>query len=50
MLTARDTTLDKVHSLNHGADDYMTKPFDIGELLAVTRRDQIEITGLRNST
>jgi DNA-binding response OmpR family regulator len=34
MLTARDTTLDKVHSLNHGADDYMTKPFDIDELLA----------------
>ena len=34
MLTARDTTLDKVHSLNHGADDYLTKPFDIEELLA----------------
>ena len=34
MLTARDTTLDKVHSLNHGADDYITKPFDIDELLA----------------
>lgn len=34
MLTARDATLDKVHSLNHGADDYLTKPFDIEELLA----------------
>ncbi|MEW6637201.1 MAG: response regulator transcription factor [Actinomycetota bacterium] len=34
MLTARDTTLDKVHSLNHGADDYLTKPFDIEELVA----------------
>lgn len=34
MLTARDTVLDKVHSLNHGADDYLTKPFDIEELFA----------------
>jgi DNA-binding response OmpR family regulator len=34
MLTARDTTLDKVHSLNQGADDYLTKPFDIEELIA----------------
>jgi len=34
MLTARDATLDKVHSLNHGADDYLTKPFDIEELAA----------------
>jgi DNA-binding response OmpR family regulator len=34
MLTARDATLDKVHSLNHGADDYLTKPFDIEELFA----------------
>lgn len=34
MLTARDDTLDKIHSLNHGADDYLTKPFDVEELLA----------------
>jgi DNA-binding response OmpR family regulator len=34
MLTARDTILDKVHSLDHGADDYLTKPFDIKELVA----------------
>ena len=37
MLTARDTTLDKVHSLDCGADDYLTKPFDIEELIARIR-------------
>ena len=37
MLTARDTTLDRVHSLDRGADDYLTKPFDIEELLARIR-------------
>ena len=34
MLTARDTPSDKIHSLNIGADDYLTKPFDLGELAA----------------
>lgn len=34
MLTARDATLDKVHGLNSGADDYLAKPFDIEELVA----------------
>jgi DNA-binding response OmpR family regulator len=37
MLTARDSTLDKVHSLDRGADDYLTKPFEIEELLARIR-------------
>ncbi len=34
MLTARDTVQDKVSGLRSGADDYMTKPFAIEELLA----------------
>ena len=34
MLTARDTPRDKVRNLNTGADDYLTKPFDIDELVA----------------
>lgn len=34
MLTARDATLDKVHGLNSGADDYLAKPFEVEELVA----------------
>jgi DNA-binding response OmpR family regulator len=37
MLTARNTPLDKIHSLDHGADDYLSKPFDMGELMARIR-------------
>jgi DNA-binding response OmpR family regulator len=34
MLTARDTTQDKVKGLKYGADDYLVKPFEFDELLA----------------
>ena len=37
MLTARDAVMDKVSGLDAGADDYITKPFAIEELLARIR-------------
>ncbi|MGD0320705.1 MAG: response regulator transcription factor [Acidimicrobiales bacterium] len=37
MLTARDTTDDRVTGLDEGADDYLVKPFDFSELLARIR-------------
>lgn len=37
MLTARDDTSDKIKGLDCGADDYLTKPFVPGELLARVR-------------
>jgi two-component system OmpR family response regulator len=43
MLTARDRVDDRVRGLDAGADDYLTKPFALGELMArlraLTRRD-----------
>lgn len=44
MLTAMDSTEDIIHGLKMGADDYITKPFDLDELMArietVCRRQQ----------
>jgi two-component system copper resistance phosphate regulon response regulator CusR len=37
MLTARDTPADRITGLDSGADDYLVKPFDFGELLARIR-------------
>ena len=48
MLTARDEVPNKINGLDCGADDYMTKPFDSGELLARIRaltRRQGEVIG-----
>ncbi len=46
MMTARDSVIDRVSGLDHGADDYVTKPFAIEELLArlraVLRRVDLE--------
>ena len=45
MLTARDTEIDKITGLDLGADDYVTKPFSMRELMSrvrsLLRRDQI---------
>jgi DNA-binding response OmpR family regulator len=37
MLTAKDQLADKIKGLDSGADDYLVKPFEIGELLARMR-------------
>lgn len=37
VLSARDREAEKVEALDHGADDYLTKPFGVGELLARMR-------------
>jgi DNA-binding response OmpR family regulator len=37
MLTARDTVADKIVGLDAGADDYVTKPFELEELMARVR-------------
>lgn len=46
MITARDSVIDRVSGLDHGADDYIVKPFAIEELLArlraVLRRVKLE--------
>jgi two-component system, OmpR family, response regulator len=46
-LTARDATEDKVRGLTTGADDYVTKPFSLSEVIArigsVLRRARVEV-------
>jgi DNA-binding response OmpR family regulator len=54
MLTARSTDYDKVRGLDYGADDYVTKPFSLIELLArvkaVLRRGTIRKTGAEETS
>ena len=48
MLTARDAVDERITGLDSGADDYLVKPFDFGELLArlraLIRRGQLPLT------
>ena len=46
MLTARDTPGDRITGLDTGADDYLVKPFDFGELLARVRALQRRPRGM----
>ena len=41
VLSARDRESDKIAALNAGADDYLTKPFGVGELLARGRTSPV---------
>ncbi len=60
IMTARDTSEDIINGLNVGADDYLTKPFDVGEFIArckaLVRRSysepspEITISGIRINT
>src|ERR1043166_9424039 len=52
MLTAKGETIDKVLGLKLGADDYLTKPFEVIELLArveaLLRRSRVHANGRSN--
>jgi DNA-binding response OmpR family regulator len=49
VLTARDTTADKISGLDQGADDYLAKPFEMPELLARLRALERRITAVQTS-
>jgi len=50
LLTARDSTDDKVAGLDSGADDYLAKPFEMSELLARLRVLERRLTSTKTST
>lgn len=49
-LTARSDVADRIRGLDHGADDYLAKPFDFGELVARVRSLCRRGTGQRATT
>jgi two-component system phosphate regulon response regulator PhoB len=50
MLTARRNEIDKITGLDAGADDYVTKPFSHGELLAHSGPDSTQPAGAPRRT
>jgi DNA-binding response OmpR family regulator len=50
VLTARDSVHDRIHGLDLGADDYLTKPFEMGELEARVRALVRRASGLAENT
>jgi two-component system KDP operon response regulator KdpE len=50
VLSARDKETDKIAALDLGADDYLTKPFGIGELLARLRVAERHLSAAQNGT
>ena len=50
ILTARDLVSDRIRGLDAGADDYLTKPYDPGELLARLRAIQRRLSGRPHQT
>ncbi len=50
MLTARDDVEDKIRGLDSGADDYLAKPFHVGELVARIRSLARRLSHVRTAT
>ncbi|WP_250277263.1 response regulator transcription factor [[Clostridium] colinum] len=50
MLTAKDSELDKIKGLDSGADDYITKPFSVMEVMARIRAQFRKVNQFKNTT
>ena len=50
VISARDTDTDKIAALDAGADDYLTKPFSVDELLARIRVTQRHLASVQSDT